>query len=257
MKHKKWYFIVFLVVFIWSVIAHIPASWVYNQLAIPANVIPRNVKLQGVSGTIWEGSVQQLEVERQQFGSLYWDFEPSHLLMAKVQFKVRFGQNSELKLAGKGDVGVGFSGAYANNFVASVPIDKLVQQLKLQVPVDLSGRLELSLRHFNYAQPWCESGDGNLVWTQGQIDSPIGSITPGPVIANLSCKQQVVDAKGKQNSEQVSSQFSINLNKKSQYKLTAWFKPGAKFPESMGKQLRWLGKPNGEGQYPFTFSGKL
>lgn len=270
MKQKKWYFIVFILVFLWSVIAHLPASWLYAHLPIQTQAssqtqasLQRDVELQGISGTIWKGSVQQLNVERQQLGSLYWDFQPSQLLTGKAQFKVRFGQNSDLKLAGKGEVGIGFSGAYAKNFVASVPIDKLVRQLELvskfkqQVPVDLSGQLELSLRHFSYAQPWCDSADGDLVWNQGMIDSPIGSIAPGPVIASLKCTKQAVDVNGTQNSNQVSSQFNINLNKQAQYKLTAWFKPGAEFPESMGKQLRWLGNPNAEGQYPFIFSGKL
>ncbi|NMT18614.1 type II secretion system protein N, partial [Vibrio parahaemolyticus] len=32
---------------------------------------------------------------------------------------------------------------------------------------------------------------------------------------------------------------------------------GAEFPSSMGEQLKWLGKPNAQGQYEFNYQGRF
>lgn len=85
----------------------------------------------------------------------------------------------------------------------------------------------------------------------------MGELTPGPVIADIRCSNQVIDIAGNQGNDQVSSDFKLNLNAKSQYKVDAWLKPEAQFPQSMAEQLHWLGNPTGQGRYPFTFSGRL
>ncbi len=252
MKGKWFYLVVFVVVFLVSLIAHIPANWVYGQL--PLN---RQVQLQGISGTIWQGRAEQIVVEKQRLGQVSWDFDGWRLLMGKAQYQFRLGRNSDIKLNAKGEVGVTFSGPYASNIFASIPVEHVLQQLNLQVPIDVSGQLELSLAQYDYAAPWCQHAQGNVVWSAGQIDSPLGSLEPGPVIADLSCQQQDIKLDGKQNSDQVSSAFNVSLDEKSQYHLDAWFKPGAKFPPSLANQLKWLGQPDSQGRYPFNFSGRF
>lgn len=252
LKGLKWYLSIFVVILIASLIAHLPASWVYQQL--PAQ---RGVEVTGISGTIWRGQAQQLEVNRQSYGAVSWDFQASKLLAAKLEYQVRFGRGSNIKLDGKGFVGVGFSGVYANNVLASLPIQQVLAYVPTQVPVELKGRLELSLTSLKYAPPWCEEAKGSIAWTGSDIVSPIGQLTPGPVIADITCQSQNIDVLAKQGNEQVSSEFTANLNEKSRYQSMAWFKPGAQFPPSMADQLKWLGEPNAQGRYQFSFAGKL
>ncbi|OEF29449.1 type II secretion system protein N [Vibrio rumoiensis] len=252
MKGKLWYVIIFVFALLVSLIANIPAAWVYTH--VPKQ---RGVDVQGISGTIWNGSVQQLTAERRSLGAVYWSFRPSQLFMGKAEYKIRFGQGSAIKLNGKGDVGVGFSGLYAKNTVVSLPVSELVKFVPMQVPVELKGQLEVSLNDIQYSEPWCKQAAGSVAWTGAQIASPIGQLEPGPVIADLTCKDHIVDLAGKQNNQQVSSDFKVNLNAQSRYKLEAWFKPGTQFPSSMSKQLTWLGNPDGQGRYQFTFAGKL
>lgn len=252
MKSMKWYLLVFVLMLIASLVAHIPAAWVYAQLPTQ-----RGVEVTGISGTIWQGQVQQFKVNRQSYGNLSWDFQASKLLTAKLEYQVRFGRGSSMKLDGKGFVGVGFSGLYANNILASLPIQQVMAYVPTHVPVELKGRLELSLTSLKYAQPWCEEAKGSVAWTGSDIVSPIGQLTPGPVIADITCQAQNIEVLGKQNNPQVMSEFKASLNEQARYESLAWFKPGAEFPASMAEQLKWLGEPNAQGRYQFSFAGKL
>ena len=252
MKGKMLYVIVFVVILVASLIANVPAAWVYSYISKPSGI-----EAQGISGTIWNGSIQQLTAERQSLGSIYWVFQPSQIFTGKAEYNVRFGRGSGIKINGKGYVGIGFSGVYARNTLVSLPINEVVKWVPMHVPVELKGQLELSLNDLHYAQPWCQQAKGNVAWTGAQIISPIGQLEPGPVIASLTCNNQIIDLDGKQDNEQVSSEFKVYLNTLSRYKLEAWFKPGSQFPSSMSKQLNWLGNPDTQGRYPFTYAGKL
>ncbi|MFV0574783.1 MAG: type II secretion system protein N [Vibrio sp.] len=253
MKGLKWYSLIFSVFLLASLIANIPAAWVYSLF--PAQ---RGVAVSGIEGTVWNGSVQQLKVDQEFFGRIQWSLEPSQLLLAKLQYQVRFGQGSSVELDGKGVVGAGITGLYAKNVLASIPMPQVARFIPMQgAPIDLQGQLELSLTEFDYGQPWCEEAKGSLAWTNGEIITPMGNLSPSPVIADIKCQSQKIDIKGKQNNSQVSSEFSVNLNEQSQYKLASWFKPGADFPSSMMEQLKWLGDPDSQGRYLFNFSGKL
>ncbi|MDF5643041.1 type II secretion system protein N, partial [Vibrio parahaemolyticus] len=121
----------------------------------------------------------------------------------------------------------------------------------------VDGQLELNIRHATYAAPWCKNGEGTLVWNASGIQSPVGSLDLGPVIADINCQDSVLTATGEQSSEQVSAAFSAELMPNQRYSTKAWFKPGAEFPSSMGEQLKWLGKPNAQGQYEFNYQGRF
>ncbi|WP_157946032.1 type II secretion system protein N [Vibrio gangliei] len=252
MKGLKWYLSLFILVLLASLVAHIPAAWVYQQL--PKT---RGIDVTGISGTIWNGQLQQLSVNRQSYGGVSWRWQPSSLLSAKLQYQVRFGQGSSVRLAGKGIVGVGLSGLYAKDVLASVPVEQVLRYIPMRAPIELKGQLELSLTSLQYAAPWCEQASGSLAWSGSEILSPVGQLTPGPVIADLTCQAQNIEVKGKQNNDQVSSEFTASLNQQARYQSMAWFKPGANFPQSMAEQLKWLGNPNSQGRYQFSFAGKL
>ncbi|TOM91066.1 general secretion pathway protein GspN, partial [Vibrio parahaemolyticus] len=123
---------------------------------------------------------------------------------------------------GRGLVGYSLSdGPYAENLVASIPASKAVEQARLPVPVSVDGQLELNIRHATYAAPWCKTGEGTLVWSASGIQSPVGSLELGPVIADLKCQDSVLTASGEQTSKQVSSAFSAELMPNQRYSTKA------------------------------------
>jgi general secretion pathway protein N len=247
------YVVIFIVFFSVSLLMGLPASWALKQ---SPNV--RGLDIQGAQGTVWQGQASNVRWQKQNLGEVSWDFQWSALFTGKVEFAIRFGRGSDMDVQGRGFVGYGlFSGAYAKNLVASLPVTKVVEQASLPIPVGVDGQLELNIRQLTYAQPWCKTGEGTLVWSASGIQSPLGNLELGPVVANLNCQDSVLKASGEQNSKQVSAAFSAELMPNQRYSTKAWFKPGAEFPPSMSEQLQWLGKPNAQGQYEFDYKGRF
>lgn len=252
MKRLVGVFFLFLLVFAISVVAHTPAAFVVKHMPKV-----RGLSLQGLHGTIWHGDAQSVTWQRDNFGQVSWDFQPSKLFQGKAEFALRFGRGSDLKLKGKGTVGAGLGGVYAENVLASMPASSVLKKVTIPVPVDVKGQLEVTINDYQYGQPWCQSAIGSLVWSGSGIDSPLGELSLGSVVSDLICEDNKVILSGSQDNSQLSGAFAAELETNMRYSLDVWFKPGAEFPQSMQSQLKWLGDPDEQGRYLFVYSGKL
>lgn len=235
-----------------SLVAHVPASWAWQQ-------VPKLASLQisGIDGTLWQGQAAQVRWQGKNLGRMQWDMRVLPLLMGSVKLDVRFGQGSDMGLTGRGVVGYRSAGPFAENLLVSVPATEMMQFAPSGVPVTVAGNLELTLRDYQFAAPYCETLEGTLAWSGAEVSSPLGGLNPGPVIADLSCDNGKVLADMKQDSPQVMSQWNVSLAQGNNYALAGWFKPGAEFPPQLGQQLKWLGSPDPKGQYRITYSGRF
>lgn len=240
-----------LSVFVFSVIAHLPASFALNYL-------PNQVaQVEGVSGTIWNGQVQRVSAQGQQLGELQWQIKPWSMFTARIEADIRFGRGSPIDLRGRGTVGVGLSGPYAEQFVASIPADFVMSQMPTPVPINALGQVELTMRDYQFDQPYCAAAEGTLAWSTGELSTPIGPLVLGPVIADISCQDSQWQVQGTLQSTQVSGEFSAQLQANNQYQSEAWFKPEDEFPSILANQLSFLGQPDGQGRYQLRQSGRL
>ncbi|KLV07770.1 general secretion pathway protein GspN [Photobacterium aquae] len=259
MKYKVLLGTSFGVALLGSLAAHMPASWAWQQ-------VPdiRGLDVTGVDGTLWRGSASQLTWQGKNFGRLQWQVKLGSLFTGKLALDVRFGQGSSMGMTGRGVVGYGFAGPFAQNLLVSAPAQEAMKFAPPGIPVKLAGNLELTLRDYRYAAPYCESLDGSLVWSGANISSPLGGLAPGPVIAGLGCENGKLNAKVTQSSDDVSSDFDLALAPDKGYTFKGWFKPQANFPPQLGKQLGWVTQsfswvngPDPKGQYKVAGSGRL
>lgn len=237
-----------------SAMVHLPAQFIVMYAPLPAPLT-----LTGVQGTLWQGSVQQVNWQKRNYGSLNWQLNVIKLLTGKLEAQVRFGRDSDLGVLGRGVVGVSTRGAYAQNFIASLPVEQVMQFAPtLPVPVELTGQVELSVRDYRYGEPYCDSAEGSLVWNTNKVVMPMAEIALGPVVVNFTCQQNQIDAQGEQRSDAVESGFVASLNPDSSYSTSAWFKPLAEFPGSLQQQLKWLPEQaDAGGKYQFRYQGRL
>lgn len=252
MKQKIGYCALFVAVLLVSVVVHLPAGRVFSLVTLPAGL-----NIQGIEGRWWQGSASQVRWQNQNFGALQWQIQWSSLLSAQAEVAVRFGRGSDMNLRGKGLVGYDLSGPFARDMVVSLPVEKVMQSLSLPLPINAQGQLELTLRDYRYSAPWCSDASGNLVWTQSAIQSPLGELQLGPVMADVSCNNSTLNVNGGQQNGQVSSEFTAQLQANRRFNASAWFKPGAEFPPSLGEQLKYLPRPDGQGRFQFSQQGRL
>lgn len=251
---KRWIYsvLLFLLVLAISVVAHVPASFVYSKVP-PV----RGLDISGISGTIWHGQANDVRWQGVNAGQLRWDFSPARLLQGKAEYSLRFGRGSDLQLKGTGAAGIGLQGLYADNILASMPVSTVLERVSVPVPVDVQGTVELTLNHYLFAQPWCKEAEGALVWNGSYIDSPLGALELGTVFTDFTCNDNRIELRGEHDVPQASGSLTTELTPDMRYKLSAWFKPGAELPEAMQSQLKWLGNPENDGRYLFELSGKL
>ncbi|OAJ96090.1 type II secretion system protein N [Vibrio bivalvicida] len=241
-------------VFVTSAMVHLPAQFVVQYAPLP-----NQLKLIGVEGTVWQGSVHQVKWQNQSYGALNWQLNIAKLFTGGIEAQVRFGRGSDLSLQGRGIVGYSPSGLYAENLIASLPVEQVLEFApSLPVPLELSGQVELSLRSYAYAAPYCESAQGSVVWNTDIVGTPMSDLQVGPVIANFTCQQSRFDVIGQQKSDQVESGFVAKLNSDQSYTSSAWFKPQAEFPSAFQQQLKWLPtQADSEGKFQFSYQGRL
>ncbi|MCK6263310.1 type II secretion system protein N [Vibrio sp. ZSDE26] len=253
--------LIILMTLLISIVVHMPAQFVLQFAPLP-----RGLEIQGVQGSVWQGSVKQVSWQGNTFGQLQWTLHPSQLLLGKAQADVRFGQGSAMGLRGRGTIGYGLSGAYASDTIASVPAQFAIDQLSLPLPIDLEGQVELSISKLvvsdlDQPMPTCQQGEGAVVWGGNNVTTPIAELVLGPVVVNIQCQESAVTLKGKQGSEQVSAEFDatldVNANGQIAYQAKGWFKPESEFPATLSSQLKWLGNPDNQGRYPQSFNGRL
>ena len=253
MKRKIVLAVAIIITFVVSVIVHLPIQAVLSYVALPAPL-----SISAASGTLWQGHAQQVKWQRYQLGQISWQFEPLALLQGNAQAKVRFGRGSQWQLQGRGSLGYGLKGAYAENVLASLPMSEALKFAPpMPIPLDLNGQLELNIHQLTYAQPYCAEGKGNLVWNTDTIGTPLAPLTIGPVIAEITCQESNIHVAGSQQSPQVRSEFFVDLKPNRQYVAQAWFSPQAEMPNALSEQLKWLPKPDAQGRYQFNQQGRL
>ncbi|WP_341659509.1 type II secretion system protein N [Vibrio sp.] len=242
-----------LLVFLVSAIAHVPAQIVLNYLPLPPQLM-----VSGVTGSFWNGRADAVKWQSSNYGSLNWQLSPLKLLLGKAEAQVRFGQGSDMQISGRGTVGLSMSGPYAHNLVASLPVGKVLELAPpLPIPVELSGKVELSIQSMVYDAPYCQSAKGSLVWNTDKVITPLDELRLGPVIANFTCDNSDITVKVEQSSQDVVSSGDLELSPNRTYQASAWFKPGENFPQALAEQLKWLPSPDGQGRYQLSYQGKL
>lgn len=70
-----------LAVFCVTLVSNLPASLVWRQ--VKPN-LPAKVQLQGVTGSLWQGQVANMQVEGIDQGALRWDWRPAAMLKAQL-----------------------------------------------------------------------------------------------------------------------------------------------------------------------------
>lgn len=241
-------------VFVTSAMVHLPAQFVVQYAPLPPQL-----SIKGVEGTVWQGSVKNLTWQRDSYGEVTWKLNPFALLSGKAEASIRFGRGSDIQVQGRGVVGYSLSGLYAENLVASLPIESVLKFAPpMPVPLELNGQVELSLRSFQYGAPYCQSAQGSVVWNTDVIGSPLTALNVGPVIAQFTCQDNQIELSGDQQSQQVTSGLTAKLDANRQYSASVWFKPESEFPNELQQQLKWLPtEPDNQGRYPFSYQGRL
>jgi general secretion pathway protein N len=232
-----------LLAYIIFLIAKLPAEQLVSRVKLPDHL-----RIQGISGTIWQGRIEQVSIQGIPVRAVKWQLSPWRLLTGKAVLDLQAGNirnADELSLDGLVSLSRGAVGA--RDLDIYVPADLLIAQLPLPLPVNARGRFKVALQELNYTQQ-CESLDGSGHWLNAEVAGTQGYIVLGNFDADLSCRDQAVlvniqepNSFGLSAEATVSPALNINVSGR--------FKPDQSLPQEVHDAARLFGQPDDEGYY--------
>lgn len=232
-------------------LAQLPAQAVVNALSLPAAL-----RLDGVQGTLWRGEVDRLRWGSEQLERLRWRLPVTSLLWLSPSLELNFGRRQGLH--GEGEASVGLGGQLRlENWQLNLDAEDLVPRLPLPIPLQGSGRLQLSLPEASLTAKGCEAVQGTLRWRGASLLTPAGELPLGEPVLSLSCRGGKLIGKLQQRSASLSLTGEGEWGWDGRYQFKGQLTPGAAMPADMRSVLPMLGRADSRGVIPLNFSGRL
>lgn len=236
-------------------VAMFPANVAVN-LAKDWQLIPSNVKVSAVSGSVWQGKVNLLSYRGIDLDHVRWELSAVSILMGNADLKLTIGRRgSDIKA--KGHVVLSSDSVSVNDFTLSTPIEPFTQFYPLPYGLTTSGKVNVNINQFTQGQPWCESLDGEVIASEVLVQSAFGKLDVDKLTATLACPQGKLLATLQPKTNSLGIDGSAQLDKARQYLVDANISPPSNASPDYLNVLKFSGTPNSKGQYVFQYKGAL
>lgn len=245
MTSRKSLVFIGVVTFLVIVIATFPARVASAWLA------PDQLRLGGVSGSIWNGRAAEVAFGDEYFSDLRWSLKPLHLLTAKLAL------DAELTtLAGRISMSLatGFGGTVKMTDVrGNLSVARMHPAFEAN---RISGNLDLSIDQLILENGYPSSASGQVTVNNlvagtlnanplGSFDAAVDTTVDG-IVAIVSDADAVFDLAG-----------TLTLGRDRSYLFVGDIAPTGNTPDSINENLRFLGSPDANGKRQFRFEGSL
>ncbi|WBA82065.1 type II secretion system protein N [Endozoicomonas sp. GU-1] len=241
-------------------IANMSAATVWQYL--PTRQLPVNIS--GITGTLWSGAAESvtLTVLRKPLAlpAIRWQIEPASLLKGEVQVSVELG-NAASPVEGQGTVVINRQTLTLNNVELDTTAPWLLASLQDttvgNIPGEVQGNVLLELDELILNDKGCVNINGNAALTNSGLTSPSGQFDLGNSTAQLSCQNRSLIARVTQTSSIINSYGDFQLGTSGRYTFTGKMTPDASLPAPMKQGLAFLGQPDSNGAYAFSFKSSI
>jgi general secretion pathway protein N len=247
--------------FLWPLVAlGIGAFVIFALITFPASVVlsrlgSAGVSAGGVSGSIWNGRAQVLQVHGTTIGSVEWRLHFLPLLTAHARADVKVTRidgfaNTQLSVAPGGTIAL-------KALTASLPLSALPANV---APGGWTGTLNAKFAQLSLANGWPTHVDGSidLVDVTGPARQPanMGSyrITFDPATASAESLQGAVADTG---GGPLQIAGTLQLNPDHSYSVDAFVATRPDAPRNLVKSLEYLGPPDAQGRRQFSMAGTM
>jgi general secretion pathway protein N len=239
--------------FLITAVSQVPAHWVTQRAAM---LLP--VTLQGVSGTLWQGSVHSVIWQNVQLRRVQWDFQVLALLRGKAAVNVQAQWVAGGTLNAICALGVTGAVQCEQMNLADIPAQSLSPYLqRYQIP-PLRGQLQAALTDVAWKQGSIPQANGTLTWQQA-------GITQSPqVFGDYNAILTVDEESGQQLTLSSAPAAALTLDGSGQwqpdgkYQFALNLQPIPTAVSQLSQGLSWIaGAPRADGRYHIEKQGSL
>lgn len=245
MKFRISWLIGGIIAFIIFAIAYMPAVQVVGRIDLP-----KNVSISGISGTVFSGKAQTIVVNGLPINNVQWELNPLALFIGNISAKVKAGNIRDAdQITFEGPLNASLfnlNRIETEYFTLFLPVDRVLAQVKLPLPVNAGGRFKVRLNTLVFG-PKCVELDGTGDWLNATVAGTQGPIDFGSYSAKLSCEGDDISiAVSEPNLLGLSMEAIVNSSM-DKIKVDGRFKPDAGLPQEVHQASRFFGQPNEQG----------
>lgn len=184
MKRVWNYLLFFLLSLVIALVINLPMGQVLPHLKIPPTVV-----LDGVSGSVFGGRVQQVSVNRFPLRDVRYRLKPSCIVLLKVCYHVEYAQ---------GTTRVGYDLINGDTEVDQTRVEYTVAELSAYMPkmmLQPDGRLELVVEQMIIIAGLTATAEGKLIWHDLGVSGDGTSLKLGDYQVEFSGNAQKYDFK--------------------------------------------------------------
>lgn len=241
----KRYIFAGLFVFVIVLLATFPARVAYNWFA------PPDVQLNGVSGSIWNGTAVEGLAAGAYIQDIAWKLRPASVFSGQLAFETSSRPASGTLNA---DVAVSLDGSLTlSDVIGNVPLDLVHPALQQN---GISGDVSLNFERVVIRNGVPTEVNGSIIVANFFMPD-MSSARLGDYTAEFQTSDEGVMAIVDDLSGVLDIAGTLSLSRDRSYQLIGEVatRPGA--PPSITDQLRYLGSPDARGFRPFRFEGSL
>jgi len=253
MKKGVAYVVVGLLAYIAFIVVMFPADRAYSYIkdTIPA------ATLYGITGTLWSGQAKAIKVDDNIYRSFQWKIKPWSVILGRIDVWWSFDNGDEWA---NGTAGFNLNEeVLLSNVEAQFPTSK-INELIPTLPVELLGVLSVELDDalFDIVAMRFMEVYGTLTWNNANL--PVISKAPlGNFSLHIETNEEfAITGLLEDNGEgPLSANGELQLNPDDSYQFNATFSPRDPKQTDLARGLRWLGRPDAQGQVSVNYSGTL
>jgi len=237
-------------------IALFPAAQAYRFVAEPLSGALPQLQLAGMEGSIWSGRVGSLVYRQALLGEMSWQLSPLSLLLGKARLKALL-QSQDGYLQSWVSTPLGGGHVELADTEGQLPLTELTR-FSPYLPVVLEGLVSFTLPVLEVAADGhLLQAEGTVIWHQATMSAPqalefgdlqmvLHTEQAGQVTGTISDRGGPLKVAG-----------TLNIEPDGRYRFNGTAAAAADAPASLVRSLGWLGKPDAQGRYRLSYSGKM
>ena len=248
---KRWlgYFLFFIVSYALFLLATLPATHAYSF----ASQQIKQLSLQELTGTVWQGTAQQAIVNNTAIGPVHWRFQPLSLLLGKVEFDLSTTGKS---LLSSGSIGATITGTpFLSGFKGDSSANTLTSLFQLRAFTP-TGRVKFDLPKVQFENNRLSHAEGRIQWNEAGITQP-AMVSIGQVAIDLMTDGDGIHGQLSDMDASIAISGKVDLLKDGRYQVRGQLQPKPTTPPDLASALNMLGQANARGGVDLHFDGQL
>ncbi|MGB0845540.1 MAG: type II secretion system protein N [Thiolinea sp.] len=242
--------------FVVSLVVLAPLPLVVQQIA----KMRPELQFAGVSGSLWQGTVQRLTTPQAVINDLNWTIAPKKLLSGYLAADLQ-AEVKTVQLRGECGIAPFSQNLHCSPLRAELDAANLHQLTPpgRRIPVKLAGNLIANLDDITWDRQNIPVANGRVLWDEGKVENPIKLDLGGRYRANIEG-----DKDGNALSVELESQDTmvvldggVSVEPEGRFEYEVFVKPAGKADPSIGAALELIGAPQNDGSIRFKDKGEL